>query len=161
MTALQDMFHLGTISPEQLTEARLWIEGIVVKVAIERMTEADLSLLEANVAETQKAYQAGDFEICAKVSFEFHNILARATRNPVLIANVSGMVNIMNHYSGIIGPPQSKYILLSRKRFLSYLNERDVKGAVEEMEELLRRAHKHYLSQLDKKLPGKGDVRAA
>src|ERR1700728_1646645 len=45
VTALQDMFHLGTITPEQLTDARLWIEAIVVKVAIERMSEADISLL--------------------------------------------------------------------------------------------------------------------
>jgi len=153
VTALQDMFHLGTITPEQLTDARLWIEAVVVRVAIERLTEVDLSLLEANVAEAQRAYQGGDYGLCAKISFEFHNILARATQNPVLIANVSGMINIMNHYSGIIGPPQSKYVLLSRRRFMSHLQERNVEGAVAEMEELLRRAHRHYLSQLEKKTP--------
>ena len=151
VTALQDMFHLGTITPEQLTDARLWIEAVVVRVAIERLTESDLTLLEANVAHAQDAFQAGDYETCAKISFEFHNILARATQNPVLIANVSGMIHIMNHYIGIIGPPQSKYILLSRQRFMAHLHARNVESAVAEMEELLRRAHKHYLSQLDKK----------
>jgi len=153
VTALQDMFHLGTITPEQLTDARLWIEAIVVRVAIERLTESDFSLLEANVADAQRAFQAGDYELCAKISFEFHNILARTTQNPVLIANVGGMINIMNHYVGIIGPPQSKYILLSRRRFMSFLQERNVAAAVAEMEELLKRAHRHYLSQLDKKRP--------
>jgi GntR family transcriptional regulator, transcriptional repressor for pyruvate dehydrogenase complex len=153
VTALQDMFHLGTITPEQLTDARLWIEAIVVRVAIERMGEADISLLEANVADAQRAYQTGDFEGCARISFEFHNILARATQNPVLIANVGGMINIMNHYIGIIGPPQSKYILLSRRRFMSFLQERSVAAAMAEMDELLRRAHRHYLSQLEKATP--------
>jgi GntR family transcriptional regulator, transcriptional repressor for pyruvate dehydrogenase complex len=153
VTALQDMFHLGTITPEQLTDARLWIEAIVVRVAIERMSEADISLLEANVADAQHAYQTGDFEGCARISFEFHNILARATQNPVLIANVGGMINIMNHYIGIIGPPQSKYILLSRRRFMSFLQERNVAAAMAEMDELLRRAHRHYLSQLEKATP--------
>ena len=153
VTALQDMFHLGTITPEQLTDARLWIEAIVVRIAIERMSEADMSLLEANVADAQRAYQTGDFEGCAQISFEFHNILARATQNPVLIANVGGMINIMNHYIGIIGPPQSKYILLSRRRFMSFLQERNVAAAMAEMDELLRRAHRHYLSQLEKATP--------
>jgi GntR family transcriptional regulator, transcriptional repressor for pyruvate dehydrogenase complex len=150
VTALQDMFHLGTITPEQLTDARLWIEAIVVKVAVERLTEVDLGLMEVNLNEAEKAFAAGNYEACARITFEFHNILARTTRNPVLIANVSGMINIMHHYIGIIGPPQSKYILKSRRRFISYLRERNAPMAVAEMEDLLRRAHRHYLSQLEK-----------
>ena len=60
------------------------------------------------------------------------------------------MINIMHHYISIIGPPQSKYILKSRRRFISHLRERNAPAAVAEMEELLRRAHRHYLSQLEK-----------
>jgi len=153
VTALQDMFHLGTITPRQLTEARLWIEAIVVRVAIERLTETDLALMEANVAAAEDAYEAGNYEACAKITFEFHNILARMTKNPVLIAIVGGMINIMNHYIDIIGPPQSRYILLSRRRFMSRMQERNAPLAVAEMEELLRRAHRHYLSQLEKRVP--------
>jgi GntR family transcriptional repressor for pyruvate dehydrogenase complex len=156
VTALQDMFHIGTITPQQLTDARLWIEAIVVKVAIERLTEADLALMEANFAAAEKAYAEGDYETCAKLSFEFHNILARTTQNPVLIANVSAMINIMHQYISIIGPPQSRYILQSRRRFISYLHERNTPLAVAEMEELLRRAHRHYLSKLEKKSPSTG-----
>jgi GntR family transcriptional repressor for pyruvate dehydrogenase complex len=162
VTALQDMFHIGTITPQQLTDARLWIEAIVVRVAIERLTAADLALMEENFAAAEKAYAMGDYETCAKLSFEFHNILARATQNPVLIANVSAMINIMHHYISIIGPPQSKYILQSRRRFISYLQERNVALAVSEMEELLRRAHRHYLSKLESKNPSvRKKVRAA
>jgi GntR family transcriptional regulator, transcriptional repressor for pyruvate dehydrogenase complex len=153
VTALQDMFHIGTITPQQLTDARLWIEAIVVRVAIERLTEADLALMEINFAAAEKAYAAGDYETCAKLSFEFHNILARTTQNPVLIANVSAMINIMHQYISIIGPPQSRYILQSRRRFISYLHERNTSLAVAEMEELLRRAHRHYLSKLESKSP--------
>jgi len=153
VTALQDMFHLGPITPQQLTDARLWIEAIVVRVAIERLTEVDLALMEVNLNDAEKAFAAGNFEVCARLSFEFHNILARTTQNPVLIANVSGMINIMHHYISIIGPPQSKHILKSRRRFISYLRERNVALAVAEMEDLLRRAHRHYLSQLEKAAP--------
>lgn len=158
VTALQDMFHLGTITPQQLTDARLWIEAIVVRVAIERMTEGDLGLMEVNFNESEKAFAVGNYESCARVALEFHNILARTTRNPVLIANVSGMINIMHHYIGIIGPPQSKHILKSRRRFISYLRERNTEMAVAEMEDLLRRAHRHYLSQLEKPIAPAGKV---
>jgi GntR family transcriptional repressor for pyruvate dehydrogenase complex len=161
VTALQDMFHLGTITPQQLTDARLWIEAIVVRVAIERLTEVDLALMEVNLNDAEKAFAAGNFEACARLSFEFHNILARTTQNPVLIANVSGMINIMHHYISIIGPPQSKHILKSRRRFISYLRERDVALAVAEMEDLLRRAHRHYLSQLEKTTPPAGKKSSA
>jgi GntR family transcriptional regulator, transcriptional repressor for pyruvate dehydrogenase complex len=153
VTALQDMFHLGTITPQQLTDARLWIEAIVVRVAVERLTEGDLVSLEDNLAAAEKAFAAADYEACADISLEFHNVLARITQNPVLIANVSGMIKIMHHYVSIIGPPQSRYILRSRRRFMSYLHQRESALAVAEMEELLRRAHRHYLSQLEKAAP--------
>ena len=147
------MMPLGFESGLLSAVARLWIEAIVVRVAIERLTESDLALMEVNFAAAEKAYAAVDYEACAKICFEFHNILARATQNPVLIANVSAMINIMHHYISIIGPPQSRYILQSRRRFISYLQQRNAPLAVAEMEELLRRTHRHYLSKLDKKSP--------
>ncbi len=153
-TALRDMFHLGTITPLQLTDARLWIEAIVVRVAVERATADDLLAMQANIEAAEQAYDAKEFERCAEITFQFHNLLARATGNPLLIANVDAMIMIMNQYSGIIGPPQSKYILKSRRRFMALMRDRNAAEAIAEMEDLLRRAHRHYLSQLDNRQDG-------
>ena len=50
ITGLRDMFHLGAIQPEHLTEARVMIESIAVRAACERATPEDIEALNANIA---------------------------------------------------------------------------------------------------------------
>jgi GntR family transcriptional repressor for pyruvate dehydrogenase complex len=55
ITGLRDMFHLGAIAPEHLTEARVLIESIAVRAACERATADDIDALKANVAAAESA----------------------------------------------------------------------------------------------------------
>src|SRR5437764_95675 len=55
ITGLRDMFHLGAIQPEHLTEARVLIESAAVRVACQRATAEDLVALNANIAEAENA----------------------------------------------------------------------------------------------------------
>jgi DNA-binding FadR family transcriptional regulator len=47
------LFSLGSITPEQLTEARVRLERIVVEAAAPRLTSEDMIALEANLEATQ------------------------------------------------------------------------------------------------------------
>ena len=82
VNGLRDLYHLGAITPEQLTEARIWLSAIVVRVACERLTEDDLEALEANIEAATRAQKAGNFDERARLHREFHTLLATATRNP-------------------------------------------------------------------------------
>src|SRR5713101_5837043 len=55
ITGLRDMFHLGAIQPEHLTEARVLIESIAVRTACDRATPQDVQALNANVAALERA----------------------------------------------------------------------------------------------------------
>ena len=55
ITGLRDMFHLGAIQPEHLTEARVMIESIAVRTACERATPEDIEALNANIAAAERA----------------------------------------------------------------------------------------------------------
>ncbi len=46
---LMDMYHLGAIQPAQLTEARIWLESIIVREACNRATDVDIAELNANI----------------------------------------------------------------------------------------------------------------
>ena len=55
VNGLRDLYHLGAITPQHLTEARIWLSEIVVRVACERATDEDLRTLEDNVAAAARA----------------------------------------------------------------------------------------------------------
>mgnify|MGYP001157866112 FL=1 len=84
VTGLKDLYHLGAITPQQLTDARIWLSDVVVRVACQRATEEDFEQFEANVAASAQAQRAGDFGTRQRLNREFHVLLARATRNPII-----------------------------------------------------------------------------
>jgi len=146
VNGLRDLYHLGTITPQHLTEARIWMSTIVVRVACERITEDDLKALEANVEAAVRAQKAGNFEERAELHRQFHNILAGATRNPIVQVTMEGMMEIMRQFIKGIGPSENPYTLPSRRRLLKHLRERDADAAALEMSKFLKRLETKYLA---------------
>jgi len=145
VNGLRDLYHLGAITPQHLTEARTWISGIVVRVACERLTEKDFLRLEANVAAAAQAQKAGNFDERAELHRQFHIILAEATRNPIILIAVEGMSELMRQFIKAIGPSENAYTLPSRRRLLKHLRDRDADAAEAEMTKFLERLEIKYL----------------
>jgi DNA-binding FadR family transcriptional regulator len=144
VNGLRDLYHLGAITPQHLTEARMWISEVVVRVACERATEEDFAALAANIEASAKA---PDFDERARHNREFHVILARATRNPIMVITVESIVAVFAQFIARIGPSDNSFILPSRRRFLKHLRARDAAAAVAEMKKALARLHSQYLVQ--------------
>jgi DNA-binding FadR family transcriptional regulator len=147
-TGLMDMFHVGAIQPAQLTEARIWLESIVVREACLRAGPADIAQLHANVQAAEKASAEGDFQRRAEIHIEFHRILARMTGNPVMVIVMEGVLTVLRHYISSIGEYENTFVLPSRQRFLKFMEARDVAGAVAEMESSLKKLQRSYLSRI-------------
>jgi len=145
VNGLRDLYHLGAITPQQLTEARIWLSAIVVRVACERLTEEDLEALEANVEAATRAQKAGNFDERARLHRQFHVILATATRNPIIQITMEGMMEVMSQFIKGIGPSENPYTLPSRRRLLAHLRARDADAAVLEMTKFLQRLEVKYL----------------
>lgn len=149
INGLRDLYYLGAISPRQLTEARVWIEAIVVRVACERATDEDIAALEQNVAVAAAATKSGDYETRAQTNLQFHSLLGKATHNPVLSIVVDGIMEITAQFVAAAGPQNNPYVMPSRRRLMALLKAGDADGAEAEMTRHLKRLHRAYLSKLD------------
>lgn len=153
VNGLRDLYHLGAITPEQLTEARIWLSEIVVRVACERATDEDLEALEANIEAAKAAEAKGDFDERGRLNREFHVILARATRNPIMAITTESVMAVFGQFIARIGlgPGDNPFVLPSRRRFMKHLRARDADAAVAEMTKSLKRLQTKYLAQLSEK----------
>lgn len=145
---LQDLFSLGAIQPAQLTEARIWLEAVVVREACRRATPEGIAALRRNVEETAAAMAAGDFPLRAQKNIEFHHLLARMTGNPIMELLVQAVLEVLRGFIHSIGPLPNPHVLPSRRRLIAHLEKGDADAAVAEMEASLKRLQRTYLSKL-------------
>lgn len=148
-TGLMDMYHMGAIQPAHLTEARIWLESILVREACARATPADIEALTKNVEAAEEAMRQDDFPARAATNLEFHRILARMTGNPIMVIVMNGVLNVLAEFIGQVGHYENAYVLPSRRRFLKHIAARDADAAVAEMESILKRLQRSYLSKVE------------
>lgn len=141
-----DMLRLGGITLDHVTEARLWAEDAAIRSACARLTDAEIAELEANVAQASRCFAAGDLETKAALNMEFHNILARATGNPIMTAIIAALMDIVGQIVVRVGPERNDLTLQSRRRLLRHLRARDAEAAAAEMAYQIRGLHERYLA---------------
>lgn len=146
VAGLADLYRLGAIRPEHLTEARIIVGTEVARLACMRITAADLEALEANLRAAEEATARGDMQRRAEINYEFHRLLARATRNPVLIVLTDALLAMTRHFIEEIGYRPNRYVLPSRRRLIAQLRKGDARGAAREMEALLKRLQRSHLA---------------
>jgi GntR family transcriptional repressor for pyruvate dehydrogenase complex len=144
-SSMSDMLELSQFSLSDLTEARGWLEALIVRVACQRADAEALDALDANVEEVARLSEAGDWERKALVNVEFHNLLAEATGNPVMVAMMQGLMDVMTKIVLRLGPTEGDVVLQSRRRLMKHLRDRDVDAAVDEMHNHLQRMHKIWI----------------
>jgi DNA-binding FadR family transcriptional regulator len=142
--SLQDMLHLGRISPEQLSEARIWLDSLVTRIVCRTGTDEDFALLDDNIRNMRRLMQQGRHRERVELNIEFHNLLAQATRNPVLILNVAMLMDIMRYFASRIEPGDGQVVYQSRLRLMQHLRARDPDAAVAEMTSLLKQVTGRY-----------------
>jgi GntR family transcriptional repressor for pyruvate dehydrogenase complex len=153
ITGLLDLYHVGAIGPAQLTQARIWLESVIVREACQRATADDLLELQRNIDEAEAAHARGDFEERVARHLDFHRILARMAGNPIMMLMMDGILVVLRHFVQTIGEHHNPYTLPSRRRFLKHMEEGDVAAAVAEMESSLKRLELAYLSRYEAARP--------
>lgn len=150
IAGLADLYHLGTIRPQHLTEARILIGTEVARLACARRTEEDLAALEANVAAAEAATAAGDVAGRARINYDFHRLLARAARNPVLTVITDALMEMTRHFVEGVGYMPNRYVMPSRRRLLAHLRAKDGAAAAQEMAGMLKRLQRFHLAAYGK-----------
>ena len=143
--SLQDLVNLGRLSLDDLTEARLLIQDVVVRLACIRATEADFAALETDIDRTEELTAAGRLREKVEYSIEFYKILAAATRNAVLSVLMDSLTQILRLVIVRVGPDPRLDLVEVRRRFMKHLRARDADRASREISEHLKRLHEHLV----------------
>jgi DNA-binding FadR family transcriptional regulator len=141
---MADLLRLGDISWNHLTEARIWIEEVIVRTACARATQADIELLEENIRQAMLLFEKGQLSAKTDVLIDFHNILAQATRNPVLVMIARMLTDMLRYFTRRLGSETTRAVFRSRRRFMNAFAAGDA-DAAEGNGHNLRKVHRLYL----------------
>lgn len=153
--SFRSLYQLGSVSLDDLTEARLWLESTVVRIVAGRATEEDLAALEGNVDQAERLFRAGRYDDKIDVHIEFHNLLARATGNSVAVMLMGALMQVMRDFAHAVGGERNDLTLKARRRLLDRLRARDADGAAAALAEHLEDLHQRYRARGRSRWPDK------
>jgi len=145
-TGLRDLLSLRGVSIEQLTQARILIERAVVDAACEAATDEDLAALDEQLRAASVALERRDFDAKLEALIEYHRVIARATRNPVLVFVMDALMEMMHDYAISIGHDKNDLSIIALREVNAQLRRRDKARAGRAMAEHLGRVQERYLA---------------
>jgi GntR family transcriptional regulator, transcriptional repressor for pyruvate dehydrogenase complex len=156
---MRDMLSLGTISVRELSEARINVIDLVVRLACVNARQRDFEALEANIERTDAATREGRLLDRVECSREFYKLLAESTGNKVIIMIVNSVTEIHMRFvyakvasSGAATPRLTD----KRRQFLSAVRARDVATATR-----LMRLHLESVQRMLESDPGSMSLHVA
>ncbi len=139
---LEDITDL--ISPLQLIEARFAVEPYMTRLAAINATARDLDNMDEILLRLEAC--GGDKDVFTRCDSEFHELLARSSRNPLLVHVYQQINDVRSHGQWdsmkevILTPQQIGEYNRQHRALYDALRQRDVQRAVELIEEHLRTA---------------------
>src|SRR5271163_4298391 len=156
---MRDMLSLGTISVRELSEARIHVLDLVVRLACANARQADFDALEANIERTELATREGRLLDRVECTREFYKLLALATGNKVIAMIMDSVTEIHLRfvYAKVASSGAATPRLVERRRqFLSALRARDVLAAAR-----LMRIHLESVQRMLEQDPGSMSLHVA
>ncbi|HEY2257605.1 MAG TPA: GntR family transcriptional regulator [Variovorax sp.] len=141
--SLQDLMFLGTVSLASLAEARVLINGVVIRLACERATEADFEAIEENIDFIESSE---DLQHRADAGVTFFRLIARATRNEVLTMLVDSLGDIIRVVIDRTGRRARPELVPVRRHLLKAMRQRDAETAIQWIDQYLSVAHEGLIS---------------
>src|SRR5258708_37493214 len=156
---MRDMLSLGTIAVRELSEARVQILDVVVRLAWPNSRQADLDAIEANVKRAELATKEGRLLDRVECSREFYKLLAASSGNKVIAMIMDSVTEI--HMRFVYAKVASSGVAMARlaekrRKFLSALSGRNVSLASR-----LMRAHLESVQRMLEQDPGAMSLQVA
>jgi GntR family transcriptional repressor for pyruvate dehydrogenase complex len=155
MAGLTDLYSLGTIQPSHLSEVRILIGVETVRLACERGTPEEIDALEANVKLAEQAVRDGNMPLRTNINLEFYRMLARMTRNPLLVVLTDSVMAITKTFAEEFMRTSSPTVMPYRKQLVRDLRAGDTEAAAERTRQHLLRLQTIYLKAMAAERPGR------
>jgi GntR family transcriptional repressor for pyruvate dehydrogenase complex len=143
--SIRDMFHLGRISLDNLTEARTLIMQIAMQLASERIRLTTVAALERNVDRLTMLPVSGKASERVAISAEFYRLISQATDNTVLQVIIEALTDIVLQQVEQSNIEFFPNLIAHRRRLVQYIATRQVDEAKREMTEHLQRLRRHLM----------------
>ncbi len=156
---MRDMLSLGSISLRELSEARIHVLDLVVRLACANARQIDFQALEANIERTELATREGRLLDRVECTREFYKLLALATGNKVIAMIMDSVTEIHLRfvYAKVASSGAATPRLVERRRqFLSALCARNVSAATR-----LMRSHLELVQRMLEADPGSMSLHVA
>lgn len=143
--SIRDMFHLGRISLDNLTEARTLVMQLAMQLACERIRPTTLAALERNVERLMMLPVSGKAAERVAISAEFYRLISQATDNTVMQVIIEALTDIVLQQVEQSNIEFFPNLITHRRRLVEYIANRQVDEAKREMTEHLQRLRRHLM----------------
>lgn len=127
--AMSDMVALAQMPIGQVTETRIELTCMAIRLACERATEADLDAIETDIELHEELFRQGRGSRNARTLGKFYRLLAEATHNDLMVMLVDAVSEVMRMILLRIDPQPHPDMVAVRRKVLRYLRARDAVGA--------------------------------
>ncbi len=139
-----DAIHMKKLSMDAVNVVRLELERLILKHAAQNADEEDFKNLVANIEETIKKLDRGIH--ARKENFDFHKLLARATKNHVFVIIMESIMAVLavflSRYQ--LDLEVQKYIAEEHQNMLDALKDNEPVKAYNYLEDYLRVVQDSY-----------------
>ena len=117
----------------QYYEIRIALETIIVKSAVQNITEDDLKKLETTYKVMQDLCEQKDYYNYSKNNLVFHDIIYQAAQKPIITEMIHEIKTQLSRYQikTMLVPGRAEQSLTEHKALLEALKNKDVDKAVE------------------------------
>ena len=143
--SIRDMFHLGRISLDNLTEARTLVMQIAMQLASERIRPTTVAALEKNVDRLTMLPVSGKASERVAISAEFYRLISQATDNTVLQVIIEALTDIVLQQVEESNIEFFPNLISHRRRLVEYIASGQDDEAKREMTEHLQRLRRHLM----------------
>jgi len=143
--SIRDMYHLGRISLDNLTEARTLVMQLAMQLACERIRPTTVEALERNVDRLTTLPLSGKAAERVAISAEFYRLISQATDNTVLQMIIESLTDIVLQQVEQSNIEFFPNLIAHRRRLVQYIASHEVDEAKREMTEHLQRLRRHLM----------------
>ena len=144
--AVRDMVALGQVPTDSVTEARIELTCVAIRLACQRATKEELDAIEADIDYHAALFKSGRGSRNSRLLIEFYRLLARATHNEVMVMLVDALSEIVRTLLARIDPQPMPDIIVVRRKVLRHLRAGEADKACAAMTQHLRNLNE-YLEQ--------------
>jgi GntR family transcriptional repressor for pyruvate dehydrogenase complex len=145
--AVRDMVALGQMPTASVTEARIELTCVAIRLAVQRATEAELDAIEADIDHHTELFRQGQGSRNTHSVGEFYRLIARATHNAVIVMLVDALSEIVRTLLARIDPQPREDIIQVRRKVLRHLRARDADKACAAMTQHLKNLNDYLEEQ--------------